>query len=64
MKKYRRSKYDEDPVYYCKDCMSLRIKRVAGQDYCDECGNADIGKMDIEDWLKAKEERYGRKKRF
>lgn len=54
--------YNDIPVYYCKGCLSLKIKTVAeglDLDYCDECGCTDIEKSHIEDWKNLYKERYG-----
>ena len=45
--------YDEDPVYYCKRCLSLKVKEmpfISSQDYCEDCGAVDIGTTTIEEW--------------
>lgn len=56
-------KYNSIPVFYCKNCLSLRIRGIEDEDsdYCDECGSTDIGTMLIEDWEKLYEEKYGYK---
>lgn len=54
--------YDEVPVLYCKNCLSLNIRDVAGindSDYCDKCGSTDIGETFIDDWELMYKERYG-----
>lgn len=54
--------YNDDPVFFCKSCLSLKIKTVAigsDLDYCDECGSTDIEQTHIEDWSKMYRERYG-----
>ena len=54
--------YDDDPVFYCKRCLSLNIKQiplVENQDYCDECGSTDIGTADIEEWNRMYKKKYG-----
>lgn len=54
--------YDEDPVFYCKRCLSLNIKEmplVKDQCYCGKCGTVDIGTIDIKEWEKLYEKRYG-----
>lgn len=56
------SNYNDEPVFYCKSCLSLKIKTVASGldlDYCDECGSTDIGQTDIETWRRLYKERYG-----
>lgn len=56
--------YDSIPVYYCKQCLSLRIKGVPsipGMDYCDECNSTNIEQTTIEEWEKLYQQRYGYK---
>lgn len=54
--------YEEEPIHYCKQCLSLKVMRVAGMDdavYCDECGSTDIGEADIKEWEALFEQRHG-----
>ena len=54
--------YNDEPVFYCKDCLSLKIKTVVeglDLDYCDECGGTDIEQTHIEEWKKLYKKRYG-----
>ena len=54
--------YDDDPVYYCKRCLSLCICQmpfVKNQDYCEDCGAVDIGTTSIEEWQKLYKNKYG-----
>ena len=53
--------YNEEPVFYCKHCLSLRIMSVGktGEDYCDECGNTSVDTTDIHTWETMYKERYG-----
>lgn len=58
-------KYNEEPVYYCKTCLSLKIKNfdelgVDFVDYCDECGCTDVGTTDIYTWEKMYKNKYGK----
>ena len=56
------SSYDDEPVYYCKRCLSLSIGQMPfkkDQDYCMECGTTDIGTTTIEEWTKMYKEKYG-----
>ena len=43
--------YNSVPVYYCKNCLSLKI-RVLGEysEYCDDCGSTNIDKCSIFEW--------------
>lgn len=57
-----KEEYNEEPVCFCKGCLSLRIKTVAigsDLDYCDECGSTDIEQTNIEEWKRLYRERYG-----
>lgn len=54
--------YDEEPVYYCKRCLSLSIKSLPAMgdvDYCTECGNAETGITTIDKWLEMYKAKYG-----
>lgn len=54
--------YNQEPVYYCKHCLSLRIMGVASLDnaeYCDECGSTNIEQTSIEEWEKLYKEKHG-----
>lgn len=37
--------YNAEPVYYCKQCLSLGIKEGEFGDYCIHCGSTDIGQV-------------------
>lgn len=57
-----REQYNDEPVFYCKDCLSLKIRTVAegsDLDFCDECGATNIGTAHIEDWKTMYRTRYG-----
>ena len=54
--------YNEEPVFYCKSCLSLKIRSVPNMEdseFCDECSSTDIGQCSIEEWEKMYLERYG-----
>ena len=44
--------YNSEPVYYCKHCLSLKIRDAGLPEllYCDECGSANIETASIEEW--------------
>lgn len=47
--------YDDEPVYYCTSCLSLRIKSIGITDdddacYCEDCGSTSIEQTDIFTW--------------
>ncbi len=57
-KKDRRNEYDDEPVYYCKRCLSLRIMTMKGcGDYCDRCGGVCVGTASIQDYERMKARR-------
>lgn len=54
--------YNDEPVFYCKSCLSLKIMSIPSMDdseYCDECSSTDIGQCNIEEWEQMYKERYG-----
>lgn len=56
--------YNDEPVLYCKHCLSLKIRsipRMDDSDYCDECGSTDIAECSIEEWETLYTNRYGHK---
>lgn len=55
------NEYNDEPVLYCKHCLSLRIRDAGLPDllYCDECGAADILSTNIEEWENLYKGRYG-----
>lgn len=50
---HTKEEYNKIPVYYCKNCGSLKIMTMPGlsDDYCDDCGSTNISKAHIEAWL-------------
>lgn len=53
--------YNDEPVYYCPICLSLRIKIFdSSVDYCDDCGHTEIKTTDIESWKRMYREKYGK----
>ena len=63
-KKYKtpRIYYEIEPVYYCKQCLSLRIMGVGNQEdliFCDDCNSTDIGTADVRDWEQKYITKYG-----
>lgn len=49
-----KTNYDEEPVYYCKKCNSLKILEVDDVLYCAECGSTEIDTTNIYDWQNLK----------
>lgn len=54
--------YNEEPVYYCSNCLSLKIKTInAGEElnYCDDCGSTNIDSCNIHEWESKYKSKYG-----
>ena len=54
--------YNDEPVFDCERCMSLRIRFVnslPNSEYCDNCGSTDVKSTDIEDWRNKFKNKYG-----
>lgn len=54
--------YNEEPVHYCTECLSLRIKKVndlPDLDFCDSCGSTNIEQTHISIWEKLHVKKYG-----
>jgi hypothetical protein len=50
---------EEDKVWYCKGCLSLRILELDEETlYCDDCGCADIGEATIDEWDTMYQKKY------
>lgn len=59
-----KEEYNKEPVFYCKNCLSLKIRdvrRIADSEYCDECSSTDIGTANIEEWEAMYVARFGHK---
>lgn len=58
--------FNSEPVFYCKHCLSLKIKSVEDfidtdyLDFCDDCGSTEVDKTDIHSWEKMYEQKYGK----
>lgn len=50
MDKLSKEDYNNEPVLYCSECLSLRIRNIDDTDYCDKCGSTDIKEANIHDW--------------
>lgn len=48
-----------DPVFYCKDCLSLSIRGDENLSYCDKCGSTDIKSDLIVNWENLFINKYG-----
>ena len=58
-----KEEFNNEPVLYCKNCLSLRIMsdELIG-DYCPDCGSTDIEECHIEEWLELKRKEEERNK--
>lgn len=59
---FAKEDYNAIPVHYCKQCLSLKVRRVAGMDeaaFCDECGCTDITEASIEEWETLYKSKHG-----
>lgn len=56
-----KNEYDEIPVFFCNDCLSLAVLRIDRYNYCKHCGSTDIGVTMIDDWEKRYKQKYGKK---
>lgn len=55
-----KSEYNAEPVVYCKNCLSLKIRVLEDNiDYCDECGCTDTNTANITLWEEMYKNKYG-----
>lgn len=62
LNKEKIEEYNSLPVFYCKHCLSLKIRDVPymeDSDYCDDCSSTDIGQCNIEEWEELYKNKYG-----
>lgn len=50
--------YNDEPVLFCKHCLSLNIQSTGNIDFCDKCGSTDILETDIKSWERLYKEKY------
>lgn len=57
------SEFNNEPVVYCKHCLSLAILQMEGTDisYCDKCGCTDVEESSISEWSELYKQKYGDK---
>lgn len=61
MEKLTVEEYNSIPVYYCRNCLSLKIIELSDSiDYCDKCGSTEINTTSIEEWEKLYQKKYGK----
>lgn len=66
----KKQNYNNEPISYCKNCLSIRIKTVKfpetneGEnrdvDYCSLCSKTDLGEVHVSEWEDMYQERYGK----
>lgn len=59
-----KEEYNAIPVFYCQNCLSLKIRNVAhveNSEYCDECSSTDVRTANIYEWEKLYVAKYGHK---
>ena len=59
------SKYNNEPVFYCKNCLSLYITSLDAFNpdegcYCESCSRTDIGETDIFTYREMYKEKFGK----
>lgn len=59
MSKLNKEDYNNEPVFYCSECLSLKIREIDGTDFCDDCGSTDIKEADIHEWEEMYAKKYG-----
>lgn len=57
-----KKEYQDEPVHYCSNCLSIRIKELAdvNLDICEDCGNTDIEESHFDEWNKLYVRKYNR----
>lgn len=58
MDKLSKEDYNNEPVYYCSECLSLKIRDIDGTDYCDKCGSTNISQTHIQEWEQMYNKKY------
>lgn len=52
--------YDNEPVTYCKTCLSLSIITLGENgEFCDKCGNTQMEETEISTWEEMYKQKYG-----
>lgn len=55
-----KEEYNDIPVYYCKNCLSLAILRDGDTGcFCNDCGNTDTSMSNIDTWEFLYEQEFG-----
>lgn len=56
----KKKEYNDEPVFYCAQCMSLKIKYADNISYCEPCGSTHIREDHIEVWKTKYKNKYGK----
>lgn len=51
--------YEDEPVWYCRECLSLTVMNAGGRDYCRDCGSTDIAWAPLDRWEWLYRNKYG-----
>ena len=54
---------NEEPVFYCEHCLSLRVLSINQSDdslFCDDCGSSSIDTANIIDWENMYKNKYNK----
>lgn len=57
--KLTKEDYNNEPVHFCKQCLSLAIIEDNQLVYCEKCGNTSLGEEHVEHWKRLYKFRYG-----
>jgi predicted RNA-binding protein with PUA domain len=56
-----KKEYNDIPVFFCEDCLSLTILKMDDYNYCKDCGSTNVKLTMIDDWEKRYKQKYGKK---
>lgn len=53
--------YNDEPIYYCKNCLSICIINGKFMDYCADCGSTNISQTSMEEYDEIRYKRFGKR---
>lgn len=56
-----KQEYNDMPVFFCDDCLSLAILKMDDYNYCKDCGSTNVKLTMIDDWERRYKQKYGKK---
>ena len=61
MSEDKQKEYNDDPIWYCTNCLNITIKRLKDTqyDYCGSCGCTDLSAAHVYEWEEKYIEFYG-----